>query len=110
MSFKWTKTPIRVHEVTVRQKPIQKKTKSIAKAVGAEAETILASHKHDGHSEISVETGDHSDAYVYLDDSKGQGAALAIEFGHMHAGWERGDKVVYVQGIAPLRRAVSRFV
>lgn len=113
MSFKWTKSPERVHEVTVRQKPIQKKTKSVADMVGGEAEAILAANRHDGHAEISVETGDHSDAYVYLDDSKGQGAALSIEFGHMHGGrkgWERGDKVIFVEGVAPLRGAVAKVV
>lgn len=107
MTFTWTKTPERVHEAVVRQKPIKKKTKSIADGVGARASIILGMHKHDGHAEINVETGDHSDAYVYLDDSKGQGAALAIEFGHMHAGWERGEKVTMVRGVAPLRGAIG---
>ena len=40
----------------------------------------LAQHRHDGHSKVTVTEGE-VDAFVNLDDTDGDGAAWAIEFG-----------------------------
>lgn len=55
--------------------------RATAEAGAARAKGVLATHRHQGHSEINVTTGD-VDAFVNLDDSRGQRAAAAIEFGH----------------------------
>jgi hypothetical protein len=55
---------------------------------GAEvAKAILDFHYHDGHSRITVTRGT-VDAFVNLDDTRGQRAAAAIEFGR--SGGRRG--------------------
>lgn len=55
--------------------------KSTAHAGAARAEAILAAHRYQGHSRITVTRGDKLDYFVNLDDSRGQRAAAAIEFG-----------------------------
>lgn len=52
-----------------------------AQAGGARAEAILDAHRHAGHSQITVTQGDKLDWFVNLDDTRGQRAAAAIEFG-----------------------------
>jgi len=49
------------------------------------AKVRLAQHKHDGDSKITVTEGD-VDAFVNLDDTAGERAAAAIEFGHRSGG------------------------
>lgn len=44
------------------------------------AEAILRSHEHTGASRITVEEG-KIDRYVVLDDTRGQEAAMSIEYG-----------------------------
>lgn len=46
----------------------------------ARAEGILAAHFYQGHSRITLTRGS-LDAFVSLDDSRGQHAAAAIEYG-----------------------------
>jgi hypothetical protein len=46
----------------------------------ARAEAILAAHHHQGHSRITVTRGT-LDYFVNLDDTRGQRAAAAIEYG-----------------------------
>jgi hypothetical protein len=48
--------------------------------IGARAEAILATHRDEGDAEIKTEYGS-LDGFVVLDDSSGEGAAAAIEFG-----------------------------
>ena len=55
--------------------------KSTAHAGAARAEAILLAHRHAGHSRITVTRGDKLDYFVNLDDTRGQRAAAAIEFG-----------------------------
>lgn len=71
----------------------------------AVAAGILASQVHDGHSFIDVE---HSnvDYYVVLNDERGQGAAMTIEFGREGGNLDvNGDVVTYMKPVAPLRKA-----
>jgi hypothetical protein len=50
-------------------------------AEGAQkAAAVLAAHRYEGHSRITVTKGD-LDYYVNLDDTRGDHAAAAIEFG-----------------------------
>lgn len=51
-----------------------------AKAGGARAEAVLDAHRYQGHARITVTHGT-LDWWVSLDDSRGQRAAAAIEFG-----------------------------
>lgn len=69
-----------------------------AKAGGRRAEGILAAHHHLGHARITVTHGS-VDSFVSLDDTRGQHAAAAIEFGR--SGGRRGAS----QGIFALRGA-----
>lgn len=55
--------------------------KATANAGAARAEAILLAHRHAGHSRITVTRGDKLDYFVNLDDTRGQRAAAAIEFG-----------------------------
>jgi len=51
-----------------------------ARAGAARAEAILAAHRYSGDSRITVTSGD-VDYFVNLDDTRGQRAAAAIEYG-----------------------------
>lgn len=51
-----------------------------AKQGAAKAEAVLTEHRHQGHSRITVTRGS-VDAWVSLDDTRGQRAAAAIEYG-----------------------------
>jgi len=55
----------------------------------------LLAHRHSGNSRITVTRGDRLDYFVNLDDTRGQSAAAAIEFGNKYGGG----------GIAALQRA-----
>ena len=48
--------------------------------MAARARAVLAAHRHDGHAQITTESG-IIDKYVSLDDTRGLGAAMSIEFG-----------------------------
>lgn len=52
-----------------------------AQAGAARAEAILDAHRYQGHSRITVTRGDKLDYFVNLDDTRGQRAAAAIEYG-----------------------------
>ena len=69
-----------------------------AHAGAARAEAILAAHRHQGHSRITVTRGG-LDYFVNLDDTRGQRAAAAIEYGRRRG---RGGATV---GIFALRGA-----
>jgi hypothetical protein len=53
---------------------------STARAGAARAEAVHAAHRYEGHSRITVTFGE-VDAFVNLDDTRGQRAAAAIEYG-----------------------------
>jgi len=51
-----------------------------AKEGAARAEAVLAAHHHEGHARITVTRGS-VDSFVNLDDTRGDRAAAAIEYG-----------------------------
>jgi len=61
----------------------------------AKAKGVLLAHRHSGDAQITVTRGDRLDYFVNLDDTRGQSAAAAIEFGNKYGGG----------GIAALQRA-----
>lgn len=69
-----------------------------AKAGGGRAEAILAAHRAEGHSRITVTHGS-VDSFVFLDDTRGDHAAAAIEYGRS------GGRFGPTQGIFALRGA-----
>ena len=54
----------------------------VAAGVASRASGILAAHRHSGAAQITRTKG-RLDRYVNLDDSRGQHAAAAIEYGHV---------------------------
>jgi hypothetical protein len=64
----------------------------------ARAEGILAAHRYEGHSRITVTRGS-LDAFVSLDDTRGDHAAAAIEYGRS------GGRGGATQGVHALSRA-----
>jgi len=72
----------------------------VARQGGRNAEAILAAHHHAGHARIVVEP-QGIDWIIALDDSRGEHAAMSIEFGRGPGGWHRGS----AQGIFALSRA-----
>jgi hypothetical protein len=59
---------------------VRRAVASTARQGAARAEAILAAHRYQGHSRITVTFGE-VDAFVNLDDTRGQRAAAAIEYG-----------------------------
>lgn len=59
--------------------------KRAANELFANARRKLAQHTHSGDAEILLEKG-KLDYFIVLDDSRGQRAAAAIEFGHTTKG------------------------
>lgn len=68
-----------------------------AQAGGARAEAILNAHRYQGHARITVDG--NIDWFVSLDDTRGQRAAAAIEYGR------RGGRGGVSSGIHALRSA-----
>lgn len=69
-----------------------------AKGGAARAEAILAAHRYRGHARITVTRG-ALDYFVNLDDTRGQSAAAAIEYGR------KGGRGGVSSGIHALRSA-----
>lgn len=59
---------------------VRRTVSSTARQGAARASAILAAHRYQGHSRITVTHGD-VDSFVNLDDTRGQRAAAAIEYG-----------------------------
>lgn len=57
-----------------------KEVHNTAKRGAARAEAILAAHHHEGHAKITVTRGT-VDSFINLDDTRGDHAAAAIEYG-----------------------------
>lgn len=77
---------------------LQSELESTAKAGARRAESILRAHRAEGHSRITVTKGE-LDWYVNLDDTRGDVAAAAIEYGR-----KRGKRGT-TSGIHALRSA-----
>jgi hypothetical protein len=74
---------------------VRRTLKHTADKGAAVAKGVLMAHRAEGHSRITVTRGDRLDYFVNLDDTRGQHAAAAIEFGNRYGGG----------GIAALQRA-----
>ncbi|MDN5930420.1 MAG: DUF5403 family protein [Pseudonocardia sp.] len=59
---------------------VRAELRDTAEAGGARAEAILSAHRAQGHSRITVTKGS-LDWFVSLDDTRGDRAAAAIEYG-----------------------------
>lgn len=95
--------PDGLYEIVVNQPGVGATTYAKAQQVGAIASGILATHVDKGHATIDVARGAKGvDAFVKLNDERGDQAAAAIEFGHLN---NRSGK--WVEGIAPLRKAAG---
>jgi len=80
----------------------------IVKAKGREAQSILSSHRDEGHARIGVERIDEGpypglDWHIYLDDTQGLSAAMTIEKGRKANSEGKGR----MRPVAPLARAVG---
>jgi hypothetical protein len=71
--------------------------------IAARAAAILAAHHHSGDARIDTGDGD-VDKYVILDDSRGLGAAMTIEFGRSAGTSNPGGPAA---AVAPLRQAAG---
>lgn len=106
MSFRWTVGPKTLNKRIVRKPPVGLATYEVALEVGGKADAILEAHRHKGHAKIEVSRGSRKvDAFVTLDDSRGDAAALSIEYGHFH---KQAKK--FVRGPGPLSGAVAQIV
>jgi hypothetical protein len=80
-----------------RTPAVQSELQRQAERIAARAEIALAEIREDEdytgdhHSEIKVERG-RIDRYVHLDDTRGQFAALSIEFGRQSYTYQRPTK------------------
>lgn len=59
---------------------VKAEVRATANKGAARAEAVLQAHRYEGHSRITVTTGS-LDAFVNLDDTRGDHAAAAIEYG-----------------------------
>lgn len=109
--FEWVgkarrKKPDGLYEIVVREPGVRPAIRAEADKVGAKASAVLAANRDTGASRIEVNSGDVVDAFVELVDK----GAMSIEFGHTHK-WKDKDGTVkskFVQGVAPLRKAIGR--
>lgn len=69
---------------------VRAELKRTAYAGGARASAILSAHRAEGHSRITVTEGDKLDWFVNLDDTRGDRAAAAIEYGRNQRGETSG--------------------
>jgi hypothetical protein len=60
---------------------VRRHLKVTAEAGASRARAILAAHRAEGHSQITVTRGTKLDYFVNLDDTRGDRAAAAIEYG-----------------------------
>jgi hypothetical protein len=60
---------------------VQKALRAHAFAAKAKGDVILTEHRLTGHSRLTVRKGTYLDWWLILDDSRGQNAAAAIEYG-----------------------------
>lgn len=79
---------------------VRAKLATTARGGAARASAILAAHRAEGHSRITLTRGT-LDWFVNLDDTRGDRAAAAIEYGRKNEGRSRGT----TSGIHALRSA-----
>jgi len=78
-----------------------------ARQLAERASAVLSAQRHSGDAFIEVEKG-KVDRYVVLNDTRGQSAAMTIEFGRQGGTTDRyGRPVSPMDPVAPLRLAAS---
>lgn len=77
-----TKTPKQINKLVAHMAEVDRAVKAAAERVHALASGVLAEHHHSGDAQITLTHG-RVDYFVNLDDTRGQRAAAAIEFGHI---------------------------
>lgn len=75
------------------------------------ARATLATHKHDGHAQIETSRAVFNH-FVTLNDDRGMGAAMTIEYGRagdtrFRSGPLKGEPVPPMEPVAPLRTAMG---
>ena len=98
-----------IERTIARTREAQSGVKHHAIAVQTKAKIILASHRHDGHSTIELRRAGRLDWMVELNDDRGYGVAMTIEFGRQGGNLDKNGNVVSAsEPVAPLRRAIGR--
>lgn len=80
--FEFTTSPQRVNDLVAHMPVVKRALKQQADRIAGVASGVLAEHHHSGDAQINVTKG-KVDYFVNLDDTRGQNAAAAIEFGHI---------------------------
>ena len=96
--FTLTKSAKYVDRLVAHLPEMKRELKRHADRVSGIASGVLAEHHHSGDAQINVTKG-KLDYFVNLDDTRGQGAAAAIEFGHV------AKDGTFVEGIHALTRS-----
>jgi uncharacterized protein DUF5403 len=87
------------NDIVAHLPAVRAAVKRAADRAAALASGVLAEHRNTGDAEITVTKGTKTDYFVNLDDTRGQGAAAAIEFGHT------APDGTWVEGIHALTRS-----
>lgn len=109
----------KVEEIIAQTADCRAGLRKEVEARAAVARSVLAAHRHEGHSEINLEEGD-IDWFVALDDTRGLSAAMSIEKGRRrytigprttdvpeHGKDSIGRDVAHMVGIRPLGKAFN---
>ncbi|WP_363094360.1 DUF5403 family protein [Pseudonocardia sp. 73-21] len=85
-----------INRIVSRDPGVRSAVKRNAEQIGTRAEAALAAIADTGDSKIVVTHG-RTDSYVSLDDSRGDYAALSIEYGHTapNGRWVDGAYVLH---------------
>ena len=96
-----------IEELIAHTAEAQYATAAAADRIYIDASVILAAHHHDGHATIEREEA-WVDSWVILDDTRGLGAAMTIEFGREGGNTDRAGRTVSaMEPVAPLRSAMQ---
>lgn len=93
-----------------KHEDVQNRMDEVAEHIRRRATAELAKHEDTGDSYIeAVGVGTKlPDRYITLNDERGQGAAMSIEYGRRPSYSEDGDLIdPGMEGIAPLRKAAA---
>lgn len=71
---------MKIAKLMAHQEDVQQELTDEAGARATKAEWLLAGHREAGHARIVVEVG-RVDRHIILDDDRGLGAAMSIEYG-----------------------------
>lgn len=75
-------SPRRLNDIIAHEPGVGGVLDEVQARIAASARATLARHHHSGAAQITTTKG-RLDRYVNLDDSRGQNAAAAIEYGHI---------------------------